>query len=143
MVKYLVIEKGFPYEPGFKIGLNHEQVVLGRAGHTTEKPDICFENKFISRKHCLLQINELGIVLTDLHSKHGTQVNKQPLTPGMPVALKHNDRFFLAQGAAVLRYISPENPDDATLELSNTNVRSVLSFPDTGKLKLDIPKRQC
>ncbi|HWR05536.1 FHA domain-containing protein [Sporomusa sp.] len=142
MANYLVLEKGFPYEPGYKIGLNHEQIVLGRTGHT-EKPDISFENKFISRKHCLLQISETAIILTDLHSKHGTLVNKQPVTPGLPIVLKHNDRIILAQGAAVLRYISPENPDDATLELNNTNYHSALSLPDTGKLKLDIPKRQC
>lgn len=142
MANYLVLEKGFPYEPGYRIGLIHEQIVLGRTGHT-EKPDISFESKFISRKHCLLQTNGNEIVLIDLHSKHGTLVNKQPVTPDAPIALKHNDRIILAQGAVVLRYISPENPDDATLELSNTNVHSDLSFLDTGKLKLDIQKRQC
>ncbi len=139
---FLILEKGFPYEPGYKLGLTHGQIVLGRTG-LTEKPDICFENKFISRKHCALQISESGIMLTDLHSKHGTLVNKQPVLPGVPIMLKHNDRIILAHGAAVLRYSSPETPDDTTLELSNTNYHTALSLPDTGALKLDLPKRQC
>lgn len=141
MTNYLVVEKGCPYDPGYKLGLNHEQIVLGRAGHS-EQPDISFENKFISRRHCLLQLNSNNALLTDLHSKHGTLVNHQPVPPGTPIVLKHYDRIILAQGSVVLRYISPENPDDATLELSNTNVHSFLSA-DAGRLKLDIQKGQC
>ncbi len=144
MGNYLVVEKGLPYEPGYKIPILDQQVMLGRASKS-EKPDIDFENKFISRKHCLLMTKEMAITLTDLASKHGTFVNKKPAIPDIPIELKHNDKIILAQGAAILRIIINEELSDETLELTQTNLSSLrlLSDANAKKLQMNIAKRQC
>ncbi|WP_371381516.1 FHA domain-containing protein [Sporomusa aerivorans] len=142
MVTQFIIEKGLPYEEGARIEVSKRQIVLGRVSHT-EKPDIIFESKFISRKHCLLSVNETSITLTDLNSKHGTLINKQQAVAGQPIELNANDRIILAQGAAVLRLAIRQELNDETLDLSHTAFDFPQLSPCQKKIKLDIARRQC
>jgi hypothetical protein len=142
MVVQLIIEKGLPFEPGTKLEFNSQQLLLGRASRT-EKPDIIFESKFISRRHCLLKACSNKVTLTDLNSKHGTQINNRQVLPGQAIELKPNDRITLSHGAAIFRLINQSELDDETLELNCTDFDCPLTFPIEEKIKLDIPKRQC
>ena len=96
MYGYLIIEKGLPYDPGFKYTLTATPVILGRSSHQ-ETPDLSFSNWYISRRHCQLEIRSWQAELTDLGSKHGTRINNLVIQPEVPVVLQHNDRIVLAQ----------------------------------------------
>lgn len=138
MVRYLLLEKGPPYQEGTKISFDKEVIILGRSSNA-HQPDISFDNPFISRSHCSVKVSETTVELTDLASKHGTEVNNQPLLPATPVMLKHNDRISLSHGAAVLRLVMLNTLDDETMEIGVTpfTAEHVIT------MKLDIHKRQC
>ena len=40
------------------------------------------ESKQVSRRHCLLQVTERGLLVKDLESTNGTFVNGIPMTDG-------------------------------------------------------------
>lgn len=50
----------------------------------------------ISRQHAVLQIEESGIMLTDLGSTNGTTVNKQKLAPNNPTNIDENSDILFA-----------------------------------------------
>lgn len=138
MVRYFLLEKGSPYPAGFKIPLNKAVIFMGRAanGH---KPDISFDNPFISRSHCSVAANDTAVEITDLASKHGTEVNNSPLEPSRPVTLKPQDCISLAHGAAVLRLCILNSIADETLEIGT----AALPAAPATQMRLDPHKRQC
>ena len=52
--------------------------VVGRE----ETCDVYVESGQVSRKHCLLQVTERGLLVRDLESTNGTFVNGTPMTEG-------------------------------------------------------------
>lgn len=138
MVRYLLLEKGSPYPAGFTIALDKELILLGRAANA-HQPDISFDNPFISRSHCSVTANKTAVIITDLASKHGTEVNNQLLAPSSPVTLRPHDCISLAHGSAVLRLCELNTIDDETMEFG------AAAFPaaPVTSVKLDHQKRQC
>jgi pSer/pThr/pTyr-binding forkhead associated (FHA) protein len=50
--------------------------------------DACIAlDRYVSRKHARLRIDEGSIVLTDLQSRNGTKLNGQPVVGDAPLAL--------------------------------------------------------
>ena len=54
------------------VRINKYPVRLGRC----ESADIRLEDRWLSRNHCEIDVNESGLVIRDLGSKHGTYVNE-------------------------------------------------------------------
>ncbi|MEH7438714.1 FHA domain-containing protein [Neobacillus drentensis] len=54
---FLIVEHGTPFEKGAFIPLDTPNIIIGREGKNW-RPDICFNNIFVSRKHInIYQIN--------------------------------------------------------------------------------------
>ena len=74
--------------PTFKLKLKKVTNVLGREATC----DIYVESNQVSRRHCLLQVTERGILLKDLESTNGTFVNGNPMSDGY---INEGDRLGL------------------------------------------------
>jgi hypothetical protein len=79
--------------PTFKLKVKKVTNVVGREGTC----DVYVESSQVSRRHCLLQVTERGLLLKDLESTNGTFVNGIPMTDGY---INEGDR--LALGTYVL-----------------------------------------
>jgi len=64
--------------PTFKLKVKKVTNVVGREGTC----DLYVENNQVSRRHCLLQVTERGLLVKDLESTNGTFVNGIPMTDG-------------------------------------------------------------
>ena len=64
--------------PTFKLKVKKTTNVVGREGTC----DVYVESGQVSRKHCLLQVTERGLLVRDLESTNGTFVNGIPMTEG-------------------------------------------------------------
>ena len=64
--------------PTFKLKVKKVTNVVGREGTC----DIYVESKQVSRRHCLLQVTERGLLVKDLESTNGTFVNGMAMTDG-------------------------------------------------------------
>ncbi len=64
--------------PTFKLKVKKPTNVVGREGTC----DVYVESGQVSRKHCLLQVTERGLLVRDLESTNGTFVNGIPMTEG-------------------------------------------------------------
>ena len=74
--------------PTFKLKVKKTSNVVGRESTC----DIYVESNQVSRRHCLLQITERGLLGKDLDSTNGTFVNSIPLTDGY---INDGDRLSL------------------------------------------------
>ncbi len=64
--------------PTFKLRVKKVTNVVGREGTC----DVYVESNQVSRRHCLLQVTERGLLVKDLESTNGTFVNGIPMTDG-------------------------------------------------------------
>jgi hypothetical protein len=64
--------------PTFKLKVKKVTNVVGREGTC----DVYVESSQVSRRHCLLQVTERGLLVKDLESTNGTFVNGIPMTDG-------------------------------------------------------------
>ena len=48
----------------------------------------------VSRRHARIEVNHLGVVITDLNSTNGTRLNDFDLPPDLPYALNHGDELY-------------------------------------------------
>jgi hypothetical protein len=64
--------------PTFKLRVKKVTNVVGRDGTC----DVYVESKQVSRRHCLLQVTERGLLVKDLESTNGTFVNGIPMIDG-------------------------------------------------------------
>jgi hypothetical protein len=64
--------------PTFKLRVKKATNVVGREGTC----DVYVESNQVSRRHCLLQVTERGLLVKDLESTNGTFVNGIPMTDG-------------------------------------------------------------
>jgi hypothetical protein len=74
--------------PTFKLKVKKVTSVLGRDGAC----DVYIESSQVSRRHCLLQVTERGLLVKDLESTNGTFVNGIPMTDGY---INEGDRLGL------------------------------------------------
>jgi hypothetical protein len=79
--------------PTFKLKVKKVTNVVGRDGTC----DVYVESNQVSRRHCLLQVTERGMLVKDLESTNGTFVNGIPMPDGY---INEGDR--LALGTYVL-----------------------------------------
>ena len=82
---YYFIPEG---SPTFKLKVKKVTNVVGREGTC----DVYVESNQVSRRHCLLQVTERGLLVKDLESTNGTFVNGIPLTDGY---INEGDRLSL------------------------------------------------
>jgi hypothetical protein len=74
--------------PTFKLKVKKVTNVVGREATC----DVYVESNQVSRRHCLLQVTERGLLVKDLESTNGTFVNGIPLTDGY---INEGDRLGL------------------------------------------------
>ncbi len=74
--------------PTFKLKVKKVTNVVGREATC----DIYVESSQVSRRHCLLQVTERGLMVKDLESTNGTFVNGIPMTDGY---INEGDRLGL------------------------------------------------
>ncbi len=74
--------------PTFKLKVKKVTNVVGRESTC----DLYVENNQVSRRHCLLQVTERGLLVKDLESTNGTFVNGNPITDGY---INDGDRLSL------------------------------------------------
>jgi hypothetical protein len=74
--------------PTFKLKVKKVTNVVGREGTC----DVYVESSQVSRRHCLLQVTERGLLVKDLESTNGTFVNSIPMNDGY---INEGDRLSL------------------------------------------------
>ncbi|MCS7022468.1 MAG: FHA domain-containing protein [Gemmataceae bacterium] len=119
-----------PLDGGSPIELTKELVLLGR----DEECDIRFEQKSVSKLHCVIVKSDGVLLLRDLGSTNGTRVNGQRVRRA---ALLPNDILALANVKFRVHY-GPETaspavavapPSDRTLEESDQTVAPISPNP--------------
>ncbi|MBB6730389.1 FHA domain-containing protein [Cohnella zeiphila] len=99
----LIVSRGAPYEDGTALVLDRTVTRLGRRA-SSEGPDIAFDNAYVSRRQASIRFLDGSYYLTDLASKHGTNLNGVPLQPFVPALLASGDRISLARGMIELAF---------------------------------------
>ncbi len=56
--------------------LDHLPLVIGRSADS----DIQLDDRWVSRQHCKVDLQDGVVVVQDLESRHGTLVNDKPIT---------------------------------------------------------------
>jgi hypothetical protein len=82
--------------PSSKFRLKKVSNVVGREASC----DLCLDSFQVSRKHCLMQITDRGVMVKDLDSTNGTFVNGIPLNDGY---INDGDRLSLGTYVLTLR----------------------------------------
>ncbi|MGM0874946.1 MAG: FHA domain-containing protein [Bacillota bacterium] len=100
---FLVIEHAPNYESGDTISLKKTNTVFGRESKHW-KPDITFNNVFVSRKHFTIYFDSKTFYIKDLYSKHGTYLNCKRLEPNKSEMLKTNDIISFAKDLVVMTF---------------------------------------
>ncbi|MED1954200.1 FHA domain-containing protein [Brevibacillus centrosporus] len=124
---YILIKKGDPDQLHKRKFLSKDAYTIGRRG-TQFQPDIAFSSLYVSRKHALLQKMGELYAITDLQSKHGTQVNGVDVYD-TPQLLRHGDHISLAKGAVELIFFAEGSELDATRELSLPMMQAASELP--------------
>jgi pSer/pThr/pTyr-binding forkhead associated (FHA) protein len=84
-------------------------VTIGRSADA----DICLQDSWASRSHCQIDAEDGVLVVRDLSSKHGTMVNRQPISES---GLLPEDELLI--GLTSMRVSLETSCDDSMLELS-------------------------
>ena len=94
-------------EDGQRFELDREEVLLGRSDPIDQiEPDVDLSfcggfEQGVSRRHAIITVDANGYVLEDLGSTNGTVVNREKLSPGMPVNLVEGDVIHLGKMKAI------------------------------------------
>jgi len=107
--KWLIVEAGLDSKTPLQ--LESALQVLGKSADC----DIQIDNRFVSRKHCQVEIVDNALVITDLDSKNGTFINNLRLVANEPHTLEEGDTIDLAVNAVKLRVpVSARDSEDQT-----------------------------
>ncbi|WP_050614253.1 FHA domain-containing protein [Bacillus testis] len=91
-----------------------QSILIGRAS-LHSKADFTIYNDFVSRAHCKLAFLEGVLYITDLESKHGTELNGVKLPPMQPIPFNEADQLTLVNGLIECQI---ERDDQVTRELN-------------------------
>lgn len=117
---FLEIEKGEPYESGTRFYLTSDSFLLGREWNTV-KPDISFPSMHISKRHAIISFKKNVYFITDLMSKHGTQINGQDIEKSRAYTLRNGDTISLARGVVLLKYYNKSELESGdTVDFTNS-----------------------
>ncbi len=76
-------------QEGKLISVKHDKFLIGRSDECHLRP----KSESISRRHCAIVRKEGRILLIDLKSRNGTEVNGKKLDPSRAKVLKHDDHI--------------------------------------------------
>lgn len=113
---YVLIKKGDPEQLQKRHFLHKEECTIGRRGNQLQ-PDIAFSSPYISRRHAVIRKDTNQYTISDLQSKHGTEVNGKPIQQE-PHLLYHGDHITLAKGVVEMIFFDEGSELDATREFS-------------------------
>ncbi|KGP72684.1 FHA domain-containing protein [Pontibacillus yanchengensis] len=124
-MSYLIVQLGTPFEQGAIIPLTKSETIMGRKVHQW-RPDIIFENIFVSRRHATITKQGERYVIKDLGSKHGTYVNNNRLIDAKEYHLQNKDQIHLSDGVIKLTF---------TTELidQTSDFTALQDMPDTNR----------
>lgn len=136
---FIIIEKGEPYETGTKIPLQKGSFLIGRAWEMIQ-PDISFTSLYISKKHAIIELTNEKITITDLDSKHGTEVNGFNIGCNIKNNLENGDKINLAKGTVILTYKNlREKYSGETIDFNGKNMSMEQK---SNKLLINIDRRE-
>lgn len=122
---FLIIEHAPDYETGDMILLKKTNMVFGRKS-LHWKPDVSFNNIFVSRKHFLIFVESNDFYIKDLDSKHGTYRNGVKLQSNTPEKLATNDKISFANDLVIMSFshkVIEETSELIPLQLEELNRR--------------------
>lgn len=84
----------------------------------------------VSRRHCLIEVDDHGVWLTDLGSRNGTLLNGNLVDPNRRCAIGHRDRLeiglwkfrFSIRDATTRRPLTVDRPEVHDMKTSTSNV---------------------
>lgn len=94
-------------EDGQRFEIDRDEVLFGRSDPIDQiEPDVDLSfcggfEQGVSRRHAIITMDENGYVLEDLGSTNGTVVNREKLSPGMPVNLVEGDVIHFGKMKAI------------------------------------------
>lgn len=110
-----------------KISLNKNRVVFGRARDC----DVQMEHPSLSRYHAAILYKESSqdpskgfFYLMDLHSTHGTMLNKDKINPGACLKLAPNNSLIKLGGSSRLIMVTSLDESDEQSEVSSTQAET-------------------
>jgi ABC-type multidrug transport system ATPase subunit/pSer/pThr/pTyr-binding forkhead associated (FHA) protein len=71
----------------------HPEILIGRASDC----QVYLNSPNVSRRHAKIEFSDKGMLLTDLGSTNGIQINGVPLPPRSPVSLPENQSFLIGE----------------------------------------------
>lgn len=113
---------------------------IARIGRNRQSVHVAIQEPAVSREHCQLEIQEDGVVLRDLASRHGTYVVRGSIefraTKENPIKLQHADFIRLGKpGAPVLEWVDSRQQYDENAPTGGFPVSEFIeheSLRDTG-----------
>ena len=84
-----------------EISLKQGENTIGRRGEN----DIVLEDPYVSGKHAVIVVTDMGCTLTDLGSTNGTFIGGAKLAPNDPVTITINDEIILGRTDARIRNV--------------------------------------
>lgn len=109
---YLIVEKGSNIDINKVFSLEKERLVIGRVTPSSN-PDIVLTDDYVSRSHIELYLDGNCVMLRDLGSQNGTQLNGKLIVPNKSYPLKDNTAIGvgIVNGVprVILRYKETDN----------------------------------
>jgi DNA-binding winged helix-turn-helix (wHTH) protein len=137
---YVLIKKGDPELVQKRQFLRQDEYTIGRRGSQLA-PDIAFSSPYVSRRHAVIRKIGNSYTISDLDSKHGTEVNGQSVRQA-PQPLFHGDLISLAKGVVELVFFAEGSELDVTREFSFPLVQSMVSTVSTTGLVINLERRE-
>lgn len=85
---------------GQTVPLEQEELFIGRQENLVQ---VCLEDAAVGRVHCVCKRMGENWFLIDLHSTNGTQINDQPVSAGVSIALTSGDRIRIGNTTIIYR----------------------------------------
>lgn len=106
------------YSPLPQIAVEHLPLTIGRGANVVVRLD----DRWVSRRHCVIsEVNDV-LVIRDLESTHGTLVNGKPVRSA---PLVHGDRLQLGLSTFVVEYLDESSAGgDAAATDARSTARS-------------------